>query len=108
MIHLLFEQSPFPRLPTFVRSCSLRMSSGTDLGMNALSVPLGYPIFGPEYPHIWFLQQEASLKLCSITKQRMLFWHAIAALPSNVTSLVVDDAQKKSALTNSKKLLLAV
>nr|CDS30668.1 hypothetical protein HmN_000303200 [Hymenolepis microstoma] len=97
MILFLPEQSPFTRLSPFVHSHSLRMSSETDLDVNALGIPLGYPIFNPEYSDVWFFQLKVSFQLCGVDKQRMMLRHAVAALPYNVTSLafeIVDNASE--------------
>nr|CDS32930.1 gag pol polyprotein [Hymenolepis microstoma] len=74
---------------TFARSYSLRIYLEADLGLNAFGIPLGHPT-DSEYLDASFLQLEMGLQLSGVSKQRMMFRHAIAALPSNATSLVFD------------------
>nr|CDS27014.1 gag pol polyprotein [Hymenolepis microstoma] len=63
-------------------SYSLRMYPETDLGFNACDIYLDYSTFNPEYLDTFFLQLEMGFQLSDVIKQRMMFRHAITALPS--------------------------
>nr|CDS30178.1 gag pol polyprotein [Hymenolepis microstoma] len=63
VILFLLEQSQFTRLFPFVLSCSLRMSSETDLSVNVLGAHPCYPTFDSECPDTWFLQLQTMFEL---------------------------------------------
>lgn len=74
----------------------------------AVVAPLIYPILDPRDLYIWLQQLENSFHLRGISKQKVMYQHALSVLLTDVATQVIDKVPKVNAYDTLKVLSLVV
>ena len=65
-------------------------TSASDAVPMAANVSMKLPVFWPDAAEVWFAQVDAQIAIRNVTVRKTKFYHAVAVLPQEVASQILD------------------
>ena len=72
-------------------------TSASDVVPLAANISMKLPVFWPDAAEVWFAQADAQFALRNVTVSKIKFYHAVAVLPQEVASQILDLIRAPSA-----------